>query len=216
MKNTIENMKLTLAHANYELEKRNSKEAKALMNTYRTLYGKILDLSYENFNALKEDTDLLPELKSHIEILKVLEEKSSKILTVLIESNNYRDADNVAEVEKRINRAISDLSRLVFKSPTKKIDREISQGIDIAFINPGYDYTEVYLFDLSKGTFKSEIIRKPERIVGGLTRIMNKYKPSQIIFDKRGLGNYVFEQFTQDSRLSGIRVDEKGSVTYFK
>lgn len=119
-----------------------------------------------------------------------------------------------ADVLATIKRTMHDLGL----KPLHETQQESThQGVtNIAFVNGGASKTHLNIFNFEEGVIKytNKYSGRVKDQILCFLNIVDKYRPEKIIFDKRGIGEALYERFIEDAKSAGITVKENGLVIY--
>lgn len=99
MEQTIKNMELILVRVDKELIKSNFAACKTLMNTYNTLFDRII------FKDTKDAEEIKPNLKKQHETIVRIYKNVENLIATSLNHQEYKDAHKLAETSKLLNRA---------------------------------------------------------------------------------------------------------------
>lgn len=126
MNKSMENLTKVLVAVEYELNGNNDREVKTLMNTYRTLLDKFKELPSES----EVLTEIIEILTKHKIKLQELHEKVENIVSTMIVNREYKILDNLVEIDRRIEKSISDIS-LIIKSYNRFLNKPENNKVAI-------------------------------------------------------------------------------------
>jgi hypothetical protein len=132
MEKTIENMTFILKAVKGKMQQSGFQDAKTLMNTYRTLLGRIESQRFD----CEEFGKYLDDLTGNKEALVKLRTKTDEVIQKLILRDNIREADTVAETGNRLDRAARSVNSMI-QSYNKSLQKD---GLSIS----GETYTSSY------------------------------------------------------------------------
>jgi hypothetical protein len=132
MEKTIENMTFILKAVKGKMQQSGFQDAKTLMNTYRTLLGRIESQRFD----CEELGKYLDDLTGNKEALVKLRTKTDEVIQKLILRDNIREADTVAETGNRLDRAARSVNSMI-QSYNKSLQKD---GLSIS----GETYTSSY------------------------------------------------------------------------